>query len=165
MKNIKKELIIALKYICPKFGYSFLCLGVALVLVLPAKMADILFASPGNILFTLAVACPTIWILRDLMGDPRLKAKNRRLLERITTLEAEKKELEAKISTLEKHGQNPCNIIANGDNSHPKAVVTSVDSPTQSKKPFDFEAEYEESADEQIPEPAEETNLQESSDF
>ena len=47
MKDIKKELIFALKYICPKFGYGFLGLGLALMLTQPGKMADILFSASG----------------------------------------------------------------------------------------------------------------------
>lgn len=158
--NIKKELIIALKYICPKFGYGFLGLGVALLLTQPGKMADILFSTGGIGLLGFTLGGILFYVIGDLWGNYRYTKK---------------------VERLELQNQKLREIIASGDNKqqHKVHVPDKVVSPTESsstqpRKPFDFDAEHEgnsmgdepeeEVADEQIPEPAEEenTDLQES---
>lgn len=157
--NIKKELIIALKYICPKFGYGFLGLGVALLLTQPGKMADILFSTSGIGLLGFTMGGILFYVIGDLWGNHRYAKK---------------------VEKLEAQNQKLREVIANGGKNQPKVqapanVVVPTENPTtQPRKPFDFEAEYEDTsmddepaeevADEQIPEPAEEekTDLQES---
>lgn len=160
MKDIKKELIFALKYICPKFGYGFLGLGLALMLTQPGKMADILFSTSGIGLVGFTFGGILFYVIGDLWGNHNY--------------------LKKEIKRLETQNQKLRGIIASGDKNQPKVqapatVVVPTENPTtQPRKPFDFEAEYEdptmddepaeEVADEQIPEPAEEekTDLQES---
>lgn len=177
--NIKNELIIALKYVCPKLGYGFLGLGIALCVTQPGKMADILFSSRGNGLLGFTLGAILFYVICDI-----------RRSKKIEKLEAENKKLNEDNEKLKTHNQNLRKIIANGGNRKAKAhstaqVAVPIEPPsTQPRKLFDFEAEYEDSsveeepveeaveepaeevADEQIPEPAEEekSDLQESSE-
>ena len=165
MKDIKKELIIALKYVCPKLGYGFFGLGVALLLTQPGKMGDILFSVGGVGLLGFTLGGVLFYVIGDIFGPHNYHKE-------------ENKKLTA-------HNKKLRNIIANGGNNQPnqpkakapaKVAVPTESPSTQPKKPFDFEAEYEDTsmgyepteevADEQIPEPAEEekTDLQESSE-